>query len=202
MTVSPGVQGMRFAPSSDRNLLPSGELVFDVTRPGSNLITGAKPFLEFRYLRNGSGGLRAQHGGHFLIGFHEPVDGVTTPRFWLSRYVDTNHTLAAITSAGLAPPIDSPPKDYMGNVWRRDVPRTSLSLYSDRSIDRVFGLLARSGSGGGVTFLPHADGSPNQTYRVWSDYRTIEDHVCWFLVEQTKGRIEADKLCGKIDVIE
>lgn len=171
--------------------------------PPVPLVTGAKPFLEFRYLRNGSGGLRPQHGGHFLIGFHEPVDGATTPRFWLSRYIDINNTLAAITSAGVAPPIDSLPKDYMGNVWMRDVPGTSLSLYSDRSIDNVFGLLARTGRG--ITFLPHSDGSPNHNYRVWSDYRTIEDHVCWLLKDHLfihGAGPDPDVVCGVIEVLE
>lgn len=171
--------------------------------PPVPLLTGAKPFLEFRYLRNGSGGLRARHGGHFLIGFHEPVDGVTTPRFWLSRYVNTNNTLAAMTSAGIPPPIDSPPKDYVGNVWMRDVPGTSLSLYSDRSIDNVFGLVARVPEG--VSFLPHADGSPNHSYRVWSDYRTIEDHVCWLLKERAHElgiEPHPDDVCGADDVLE
>lgn len=163
--------------------------------------THAKPFLEFRYLRTGTGQLRQTSGidtfgGHFLFGYHDLRDGGTAARFIQSAYVDRNNP-----SPG--PWVDPIPwriefsgvRDFIHNEWSLDIIGTSMSLYTDRTIDNVFGLIARDEEVDSVRFLPHADGSPNHPYLVRSDYRTLEDMVCWRLREAV-GVPEADATCG------
>lgn len=87
-------------------------------------------------------------------------------------------------------------RDFIGNEWSTDLPTSSMAMYTDRSIDNVFGLVAKVGT---VSFLPHADGSPNHPYRVMSDYRTLEDLVCWRL-KDVLGGSSADSSCGVPDV--
>jgi hypothetical protein len=173
--------------------------------PPVPLLTGAKPFLEFRYLRNGNGFLRTHNGnptmgGHLLIGFHEPADTATTARFWVSRYIDLTNPLMVVTAPGVVPPVDLLVRDFVHNFWAWDIQGTSLALYSDRSIDNVFGVLARRDVG--VVFLPHADGSPNHDYRVWSDFRTLEDNVCWRLRNFPYGDYNANLMCGPVLVLD
>jgi len=48
----------------------------------------------------------------------------------------------------------------------------------------------------GLNFYPFADGSPNQTFTVRSDWRVMEDHLCQRLRE--RGGID----CGTINVLD
>ena len=172
--------------------------------------TWAKPFLEFRYTRFGWGSLPTFNGiqtagGHFMLGYHHGDIAETRAKFLLSRYIDRNKPLAP--NPNWDPPNASatteprkmvlePIHDTVWNTGALDLPGTSMSMYSDRSIDNVFGLLANAT---GVTILPHADGSPNHPYLVRSDYRTMEDMVCWRL-KRALGVPVADSFCGVANV--
>ena len=57
-------------------------------------------------------------------------------------------------------------------------------LYSDSTLDNVFGIVPiglPSGTPGGwdgINFYPHADGSQNHDYSVYSDFRVMEHYCC------------------------
>ena len=88
-------------------------------------------------------------------------------------------------------------RGFSHDHWSLDRMGSASSLYSDATIDNVFGLVPLwiPGDGlKGVYFYPHADGSPNHSYGLFSDFRVMEDLVCGRL--QTVGGIE----CGTIDV--
>ena len=165
-----------------------------------NEVTHAKPFLEFRYLRTGLGQLRLgndgtqTHGGHFIFGYHDMNDTNTVARFILSAYMDRNNPSPGPWAPGIPWRIElGGTRDYMHNPWSSDLAASSMSLYSDRSTDNVFGLSPRVDEG--VVFLPHADGAPHHNYLVRSDYRTLEDLVCWRLKEPL-GESNANSTCG------
>jgi hypothetical protein len=43
----------------------------------------------------------------------------------------------------------------------------------------VFGLVPlNAGNEVGLYFYPHADGAPDATYTVYSDFRVMEDYIC------------------------
>jgi hypothetical protein len=165
-----------------------------------NEVTHAKPFLEFRYLRTGPGQLRLgndgtqTHGGHFIFGYHDINGTNTVARFILSAYMDRNNPSPGPWVPGIPWRIElGGTRDYMHNPWSSDLAASSTSLYSDRSTDNVFGLSPRVDEG--VVFLPHADGAPHHNYLVRSDYRTLEDLVCWRLKEPL-GESNANSTCG------
>ena len=72
-----------------------------------------------------------------------------------------------------------PESDWLQNTWAIVQPGTSVALFSEATLDNVFGLFP-SGvpNETGVTFYPHADGAPLQTYSAYSDFRLMEDYVC------------------------
>ena len=72
-----------------------------------------------------------------------------------------------------------------------------MTLYSDGIVDNVFGLLLVSptvGNPSGLQFLPHADGSPAQPLRVYSDFQVMEDFICCNI-----GKVRPTFNCGNCD---
>ena len=141
--------------------------------PGS---TTGKPFLEYSTIRNTTGLADGQFSGHFLIGRMIPCAGGTCPFVHRSTLV----------SAVAPPAADSFPAfgllggaDYIQNVWAIAQPGTSAALYSDSTIDNVFGLFASTiAEEPGLMFYPHADGAPDSVVTVYSDFRVMEDYIC------------------------
>jgi len=133
--------------------------------------TTAKPFLEYRLVRTPTGAPRADYGGHFLFGWGDS-DGVgTRPHVRYSNYVNSSASLQGLFDLHFG--------DFLSNFWGYDQAGTSSSLYSDSLIGNVFGLSPRGVAGTtGAFFSPHADASPNHEYKVFSDFRVMEDMVC------------------------
>ena len=150
-----------------------------------------KPFLEYRHIRTTSGLALADFDGHFLIGWNNAEDPAGTRA--MIRFSQRVRRLNPPTALlGLLPV-----GDFLSNQWAFDQAGTSAALYSDSTIDNVFGLVALNVPGQvGVWFYPHADGSPNHTYNVFSDFRIMEDEIC--------GRLQGSggQPCGTITVTD
>lgn len=159
---------------------------------GENTTTAGKPFLEHRTIRDADGLSLYDFRGHLMIGrlFHNPIWG-NIARFRLSSLVSganpPNASTLSLLDAG----------DYLQNKWAATIPGSSLSLYSDSTLDNVFGLVPlNTGNEVGLYFYPHADGSPDAAYKVYSDFRVMEDYIC-----KTIGDVRSFE-CGVIDVMD
>ena len=160
--------------------------------------TRQKPFLEYKLRRSTSGTADANFTGNFLVGWMDPGDGENRSAFVrLSKSVDR-----------LAPPgthaghkLGSEPLgDWLQNKSGTSPAGTAACLYSDATIDNVFGLLPiRPGlTEAGLNFLPHADASPGQPLSTHSDFRIMEDRICANIAGQ---RVPAFN-CGVINVMD
>jgi len=75
----------------------------------------------------------------------------------------------------------------------------SLALYSDVTLDNVFGLAAMTrGSVDGAYFYPHGDGAPDFTFGVNSDFRVMEDETCRYL-RWSAPTFDANAKCGEYE---
>lgn len=152
--------------------------------------TDGKPFIAYRHLRQDDGAPRTNFPGHIMIGRMRPCDGGNCGYFYLSTLVD--QTTPPGPGLGLLPVAD-----YLQNVWAIVQPGTAIDLYSDPTIDNVFGLGASEVEEEyGLNFYPHADGSPDQVYGIRSDFRVMEDEVCAVL------GAERGFPCGTVNVLD
>ena len=150
---------------------------------------GAKPSLAYRLLRCGGTDApvsKSSNLGSFVIGFehgveHAPYIAVTTPIYLypitIRPQVKKTHT-------------------YLRNHWLDVQTGTSLALYDDSTMGGMMALQPTLVDGDyEIYFLPHADGSPNQTMSIYSDYKVMEDGIC-------RGLIGSDVYlkCGPEDV--
>lgn len=148
--------------------------------------TIAKPFIEYRHIRKSTGQAEPQFPGHFLFGWVTD-QGSNGPVPMLRYSTLVRQTQPPQVSTGL---LDA--GDFLINQWGRDQPTASPALYSDATIDNVFGLDPLGVAGEtGVWFYPHADAAPNRTYTVFSDFRIMEDEICNTLLQT----------CGTVDVL-
>ncbi len=132
-----------------------------------------KPFLEFRPVRSATGLPDALFSGHFLLGWQGGCTGGNCAWVQARALVSKSNLPAVGNLWGL------PESDWLQNTWAIVQPGTSVALFSEATLDNVFGLFP-SGvpNETGVTFYPHADGAPLQTYSAYSDFRLMEDYVC------------------------
>jgi len=158
---------------------------------GFNVKSATKPFLEYRAQRDSGGSPTPDFAGHFMMGWTE--DDLATPelkavpKFRFSSIRDRANPpdsgTMTLLNAG----------DYVHNVWAFGQLGTSPSLYSDSTLDNVFGLVAAES---GMQFYAHADGSPDHDYSVFSDFRIMEDHIC-SVIGAVRGFA-----CGDINVFD
>lgn len=151
--------------------------------------TEGKPFISFRHQRQAAGTPTTDFLGNFMIGRMASCSGGYCARVRFTSSVNQlsppGSTLTTI-SVG----------DYLQNVWAIAQPGTSATLYSDSTIDNTFGLSAQAVPGEyGLYFYPHADGSPKHSFGIRSDFRVMEDNICWRLGEVYAG-------CGTVNVLD
>ncbi|MCC6678843.1 MAG: hypothetical protein IT436_17075 [Phycisphaerales bacterium] len=152
----------------------------------------SKPFLEYRIKRRSNGAMEDTYGGHFMLGWTVAEGSGFMNYVRLSRYVDKT---ASVDLVGLAFPFNV--YDHLMNQWAfNQSAETSAGLYSDATIDNVFGLWPASGSG--VKFLPHADAAPNRVLTVQSDFRVMEDGICQWLMEKRSPGSD----CGEFEITD
>ncbi len=163
---------------------------------GANAPTDGKPFLEYRTVRSTSGLPRSDYRGHFMIGrmHHNPNWGEIA-RFRLSSLVSRTNPPARnslnLLNAG----------DFLQNKWATTIKYSSLSLYSDSTLDNVFGLVPlNTDHEKGLYFYPHADGSPDSVYSVYSDFKVMEDYICDTIARARDSEAPFD--CGEINVMD
>lgn len=141
-------------------------------------LTAAKPFVEYRSIRTTSGSPNAFFSGHFVFGWMA-ADANGSSRAYAS--------LSTLVGRWLPPSGPGAPAlgvagsdDFLQNTWAYTPPGRSAALYSDSTIDNVFGLVDLAVTGGwtGLVFYPHADGSPDHMFNVYSDFRVMEDLAC------------------------
>lgn len=156
--------------------------------------TNGKPFLEYRTIRDTSKLPLSDFRGHFMIGRMVSSDPGNPAYVLLSSLVKRT-----------APPSVSSLKlvkagGYLQNRWAKTIAGSSLSLYSDSTIDNVFGLVPLDlGSDSGLYFYPHADGSPYAVYSVYSDFKVMEDYIC----DKIRPFRKPNPLsCGVINVLD
>lgn len=158
------------------------------------LFTHDKPFLEYRAIRFEDGQPDAAYRGHLMVGYSFLDPNATPPStramFRLSTLISRQNPPQpgfALQSVG----------DFLWDAWKLDQPKATASLYSDPTFSSVFGLVALSPANErGLNFYPFADGSPNQTFTVRSDWRVMEDYLCVRL--QDRGGIA----CGPPNVLD
>ncbi len=166
---------------------------WQLTGVGANTSTTGKPFLEYRTVRDTTGSPTADFRGHFMIGrMYHSSD-------WGDRAIFRSSTTVSRTnppSVGTLGVIDA--GDFLQNTWATTTVGCNASLYSDSTLDNVFGLvpLDVEGKDEGLFFYPHADGSPDAVYSVFSDFRVWEDFVC-----TTIGNVRAFD-CGTVNVLD
>lgn len=158
---------------------------------GLDVKTTTKPFLEYRPLRDSTGSATPDFDGHFMIGWTEDNPATAelkaVPKFRFTSIRDKANPpdsgTMVLLNAG----------DYLHNLWAFGQLGTSPSLYSDSTLDNVFGLVAAES---GVQFYAHADGSPDHDYSVFSDFRIMEDYIC-SVIGGVRGFA-----CGNINVLD
>lgn len=168
---------------------------FDLAVPLGGGMTTARPFLEYRTVRTTAGTPDASFRGHFMIGWGDyggPVDGIRA-RFRLSTPVSRTSPPWTGTTGALGV---TPLSDYLQNTWATTQTGASGVLFSDSTIDNVFGLIPLATGAPTLYFYPHADGSPNHNLNVYSDFRVMEDYIC-----ATLGASRAFP-CGTINVLD
>ena len=159
-----------------------------------DLSTNGKPFLEYRPVRDSTGAHASSFKGHFMIGYlaNDPSYG--------NRAKVVFSTLVSRTSPPGSPGfgIQIGVQDYLQDKWATVREGSSPSLYSDSTIDNVFGItpLSVPTETVGLYYYPHADGSPDTEFRVYSDFRVMEDYIC-----KKIGDVR-DFECGSIDVMD
>ncbi len=164
------------------------------TQGGGDLTTNGKPFLEYRTVRNSNGVRFANLKGHFMIGYLENN----------ARYGNRAKVVFSTLVSRTSPPgnpdfsIQNSVGDFLQDRWATVREGSSPSLYSDSTIDNVFGVtpLSVPTETVGLYYYPHADGSPDAEFRVYSDFRVMEDYIC-----QKIGDVR-DFECGSIDVMD
>ncbi|HHW95912.1 MAG: hypothetical protein ACOX51_06550 [Myxococcota bacterium] len=135
--------------------------------------THGKPFLEYRMIHRSSGASVGDSRGHFMVGQMRNNNWGNIAYFRLSTLVNRTYPPHA-SSLGLLSV-----GDFLQNLWAATIPGSSLSLYSDSTLGNVFGLVPlNAGNEVGLYFYPHADGAPDATYTVYSDFRVMEDYIC------------------------
>jgi hypothetical protein len=147
--------------------------------PALGLATAGKPVLEHRTLRNAAGQISSNYDGHFLIGWGSPsmLDGNRT-YIRISRKFSRSSSPGYFTSQAQ---MSGDVGDYMADMWARLVPGSSSVLYSDASLDNVFGLTTLRDIKYQIDhfeFAPHADTAPMSPSRAGSDFRIMEDYIC------------------------
>lgn len=156
--------------------------------------TSRKPFIEFRSMRLSTGATQPNFDGHFLLGWHYNEGLVNASVAVMQFSTRVSRTIMPNGSPNLG---SLAVGDLLINAWAADQASTSGALYSDSTIDNVFGLVALDVPGQvGVWFFPHADGSPNHAYSVNSDFKIMEDGICALL--STAG----GQPCGTINVLD
>jgi hypothetical protein len=179
-------------------LNPSSNRWVDLALALGSPATAAKPFLEYRLMRTSSGLPTASFAGHFMIGWmsQDPTWGWRA-RFQLSKLVDRAHPPSLLHASNLSVVQAG---DYLQNLWAATPLNSSASLYSDGTLDNVFGLVpidlppGTPGGWDGINFYPHADGSQNHDYSVYSDFKVMEDYCCANLAGYRPLN------CGPVDV--
>jgi hypothetical protein len=160
-------------------------------------VTIGKPLLEYRTVRNSSGAGTADYAGHFYVGFglNDLVDGVRSV-VRVSRKFTRNSPVSVGTSASV---LCGDTEDYVQDMWARLVPGSAAVMYSDATLDNVFGLMSHryidknNVATDYLHFFPHADTSPLVTLTVHSDFMVMEDNICGELGHED---------CGVIDVLQ
>lgn len=150
--------------------------------------TEGKPFLAFRHLRSTNGLPLPDFPGHFMFGRMQACDAGACAHVRISDLV--SRTSPPGPGLGVLPV-----QDYLQETWAGSPSGAGASLYSDGTIDNVFGLAPRTTPR--IDFYPHADASPNVNYNVRSDFRVMEDEVCGVLKYH-----KAFPPCGSINVTD
>lgn len=194
LAILPGVSGVVRLFQVDWSTGHWDDLAFD----SGGGQTRQKPFLEFKLRRSTSGTADAGFTGNFLVGWMDPGDGENRSAFVrLSKVVDRTAPPGSHAGSKLE---SEPLGDWLQNKSGNSPPGTSAALYSDATIDNVFGLLPiRPGlTEAGLNFLPHADASPAQPLSTHSDFRVMEDRVCANIAGERTPAFN----CGVINVMD
>jgi len=163
--------------------------------------TNGKPFLEYRTVRDTTGVPSADFKGHFMIGhLAHNSDYGNRAKVVFSTLVSRS-TPPGSTGFYIQYVPDSSPRlvgDYFQDAWATVRSGSSPSIYSDSTIDNVFAVtpLSVSSETEGLYFYPHADGSPDTSFTVHSDFRVMEDYIC------RKIGLVRGFLCGDINVMD
>lgn len=170
-------------------------LALDLVPDGDPPQTAGKPFLEYRALRDATGAATSDFAGHFMMGWANDHDVYgARAKFVLSSVVDKS---SPPTSGNTVTLVALEAGDNLQNLWATTRPGSAAALYSDSTIDNVFGVVPLEIPGfTGINFYPHADGSPNHDYSVYSDFRVMEDYIC-----ATMGGYRGFA-CGTINVFD
>lgn len=170
------------------------DLDVDTSGPNDTITTG-KPFVEFRSARSTAGVPDANFSGNFLFGWGN-ANGGNTSDVRTEVQVSTPVSRANPPWSGTTSNLEATPYiDYLVNQWARIQDNTSTVLYSDSTLDNVFGLTALGvGGSNRVVFYPHADASPDRSLSVYSDFMVMEDYLC-----TTLGYWRGYS-CGAIDI--
>lgn len=156
-----------------------------------SITSESKPIIEYRPIHASDGTLYPQVGGnptyqgHFILGWSTPTDDparTLTHLQWSRLY--SKGTLSGLTML---------PNSYLvADEWTTNQPDTQIALFADSTIDNMFGLAAWAE---GLFFLPHADGAPDHTYTAKSDFKVMEDGICFFL-RDAGGQNQGQAYCG------
>jgi hypothetical protein len=110
---------------------------------------------------------------HLMLVHAEPFDRHLTPRVTYTAMVSRNQLTTTL------PPIAS--SSYWGEGWTELAPDSNVAVYSDATLDNVFGLGGVENNGPKPMFYPHADGAPDYVFGANSDFRVMEDELCRWL---------------------
>ncbi len=170
--------------------------------PSPNYGTVGKPFLEYRTARAEAGLPNDGKQGNFMIGWMEYSAGLgARAAVRVAEPCDRYHPpmAAGIPQLALTPLIDK-----LQNRWATTQVDSSAALFSDTTIDNVFGIVPlQTQEMTGVVFYPHADGAPDAPSTIYSDFAVMEDYVCWNLAKYRAINgvpVDPTAFCGTADV--
>jgi len=163
--------------------------------------------LAYKFVRDQFGERQSNASGHLMVSRHVDTRPFMTVSEWASRtrrpgeastILGWNTTNWKALHTG----------DWFLNSFTQLGNDGNLALYSDAEVANVFGL-SSMGADSELTFWPHADGAPDQEFRMGSDFKVMQGEVCrmmrvprygYSLIQPTLSVLDANEYCGTFSV--
>jgi hypothetical protein len=170
----------------------------DPSDPSKLLRSETPPELAFRYLRRATGAPLSTidaNGNYQLTYTSRPLGSPVTQVFISSAVSAVNHPYS-----GSQPWAFEDWTMTYANVWRDIEPGTNAPMYEDHTMGSMFAISTRRFENfTRIYFQPHADGTPNIDFWAGSDFKVMEDLICYRKTSSTNQNLIGID-CGPVNI--